>query len=214
MHVQNQRELVIAWPHFNAQVKAFSQVGSDKMHDRITFQVLKEIVSDPSNCSRYLYCDENSVGTEGTAFECAQGFFYNSLMSICQFGKISSHSKMCNVVDCSDKTNEVVVYRSNPTYYAFCYVDPDTSRRETMMFMCDSSDEIYDPREHDCVFRCKRAGHYQDPTNCHYYYVCSGNLKAERIKCPPNYYFDGTRCTTDNSKCSPEALEGAEMEAE
>ncbi|KAG4080392.1 hypothetical protein HA402_010460 [Bradysia odoriphaga] len=129
--------------------------------------------------------------------------------------QVKEFSQLCNTVDCSQKTNEVVVYRSNPSYYAFCFVDPDTSRRETMMFKCDSDDQLYDPNQGECVFNCKKAGHFQDPTNCYYYYVCSaslGTFKAERIKCPPNYYFDGERCTTDLSKCSPEALEGAEME--
>lgn len=123
----------------------------------------------------------------------------------------SSHSKICNIVDCSHKSNEVVVYRANPAYFTFCFVDPTDGTRETIMFKCDFEEyQIYDPAENVCKFHCKSAGHFQDPSDCNSYYVCSaaslGTYKSERIQCPSTYYFDGVKCTKDSSNCSPESL--------
>ncbi len=120
-------------------------------------------------------------------------------------GKSSHHSRICSIVDCSKKTNEVVVYRTDPSYFAFCFVDPVDGRRETIMFKCESEYDAYDLSENICSFNCKRAGHFQDPTDCNSYYVCSaaafGTFKAEKIPCPTDYFFDGERCTLDSSKC-------------
>lgn len=162
----------------------------------------KMFITDPTDCTRYRYCDESNA--ESIIFVCPPGYQFNSKINICEIKK--PHSKFCSTVDCSQKSNEVIVYKANPAYFAFCLVDLADGVRETIMFKCDYEQyEIYDPAENMCKFNCKSAGHFQDPSDCNSYYVCSaasfGNYKAERIQCPSMYYFDGERCTTDSSKC-------------
>lgn len=164
-------------------------------------------VPDPNDCTRYRQCEESNA--ESTIFVCPAGYLYNSKINICEIKK--SHSKFCNTVDCSQKSNEVVVYKANPAYFAFCFVDLTEGTRETIMFKCDLEQyEIYDPVENACKFNCKSAGHFQDPSDCNSYYVCSaaslGTYKSDKFQCPSMYYFDGERCTTDSSKCIPGSM--------
>lgn len=131
----------------------------------------------------------------------------------------SAYSRICQQVDCSQKKNEVVVYKANPAYFAFCLVNPTDGTRETIMFKCDFEQyEVYDLDANMCRFNCKMAGYFQDPSDCNSYYVCSaaslGTYKSERIQCPSTYYFDGTKCTKDSSNCSPGSLEEISSESQ
>lgn len=180
------------------------------LHSNWTKKIFKKKNLDPTDCTRFRECKASNA--ESDIGHCPKGFLFNSKLNTCEMGR-SSHSKICSTIDCSRKTNEVVVYKPNPAYYAFCYVNLETGARETLMFKCEFEHEIYDLSQKMCTFNCKSAGHFQDPLDCNFYYVCSaaslGTFKAERFECPVNYYFDGTRCTTDTSKCSPESLENA-----
>ncbi|KAJ6645645.1 hypothetical protein Bhyg_00852 [Pseudolycoriella hygida] len=166
------------------------------------------VFPDPNDCRRYRHCNESNA--ESTAYICPLGFVFNSKINLCEFTKSSHHSsKICNTVDCSRKTNEVAEYKPNRAFFSFCFVDSD-GVRETIMFKCENEEyEIYDVSKNMCTFNCKKSGYYQDPSNCENYYVCSpssGGFKAEKIPCPTGYYFDGTKCTKDSSKCIPGSL--------
>lgn len=109
------------------------------------------------------------------------------------------------------------MYKANPAYYAFCFVAPNGTR-ETIMFKCEFEQyEVFDSSENVCKFDCKKAGYYQDPSDCSAYYICSGrggSMQAQKVQCPLTYYFDGTKCSKSSSNCSPGSLTTTTIDSE
>uniref|UniRef100_A0A182NQ05 Chitin-binding type-2 domain-containing protein n=1 Tax=Anopheles dirus TaxID=7168 RepID=A0A182NQ05_9DIPT len=151
---------------------------------------------DPTNCSQYLYCDENSVGYEQSCV--ATNNVYNQTTSSCFLKRKSAD---CFQVDCNNSKNKDkwFVYTPSPQLYFLC------SASGPVMFMCPRENHIFDLNLKRCEFHCSSAGRFAHESGDTMYYECAytSTSKLEKFEqtCPPLLVFDRLvqKCVDSNT---------------
>lgn len=151
--------------------------------------------TDPNDCTRYRRC--NDIGIISDYYQCPSGYNFNSKIGLCD------NTATCDVIDCSESINQVVTFKSNPRFYAFCFKDP-SGRVQRPIYKCRKN-FIFSMTTNSCIHRCVAAGRFKDLKNCHAYFECSGTVgtfKWVRKVCLLNKFFDGKNCVVEHSPCS------------
>lgn len=160
------------------------------------------IFPDPSDCTVYHYCSE--MGGKSHPFKCPSGYVYESKTKLC---RRQDSPTFCEVVNCNQTQNAMVLFTPNPAYYAFCMAGPIAP---IYMYKClDELNETYDLTTNRCEYDCPKQGHFIDRTNCNGYVVCTiinGKLTATKSQCPPKHYFNGDQCVREAVACISEIL--------
>uniref|UniRef100_A0A182W882 Chitin-binding type-2 domain-containing protein n=1 Tax=Anopheles minimus TaxID=112268 RepID=A0A182W882_9DIPT len=157
---------------------------------------------NPSNCSRYLYCDSNMLGTEQNCL--AANNVYNQTTEACFLKRRTAD---CFQVDCNNSRNKDkwFVYDPFPQLYFVC------SSNGPLMFKCPRETEVFDLELKRCEFQCRKAGRFAHPTNKYMYYECAyvSTSKLEKYEqtCPQLLQFDA-----NVQKCVPVTSSGSNSE--
>ncbi|EAL41043.2 AGAP010361-PA [Anopheles gambiae str. PEST] len=139
---------------------------------------------DPSNCTRYLYCDSEMLGYEQNCL--AVNNVYNQTTAACFLKRRSSD---CFQVDCknSRNINKWFVYTPFPQLYFLC------SSNGAIMFKCPRETDVFDLDLKRCEFECREAGRFAHP-NVRMYYECAfvstSKLQKFEQTCPPLLEFN------------------------
>lgn len=111
--------------------------------------------------------------------------------------------KMCEKIDCDTVENEFVIYSANPAFYAFCSVSCGV--KQTFMYKCENEEtHIFNKESRNCIYDCKSSGYFADSSDCSTYYICNGkrSFTVQQVKCPPEFYFNGTACVNSTKHCA------------
>lgn len=158
---------------------------------------LISLCSDPLNCSQYFFCE----GPQGAslAYECPEGYVYNSLTRECK-RRVSPAD--CSTVNCASSYDQYVAYPADPSYYALCLVTDDSTT--PIVFRCPKSEQFVQSQIR-CVFQCKKEGRVADGRDCSKYYECYRNglnfIKLHQ-KCLPGFIFDSVENGCVEGTCS------------
>lgn len=157
---------------------------------------------DPADCTIYHTCP--AAGGVAMLARCPERYVFDARTLQC---RRSDLARQCVRVDCRRTSNDVVVFRPRPAYYAYCV---GGLQSQTIMMRCpDVDNEVFNVESGRCEYQCKRRGYFADRSDCNAYHVCEqrqGRLRATRVVCPAdNYYVDGA-CVAETTKCVPELV--------
>lgn len=165
-------------------------------------------LTDPTNCRVYYYCKAGASIPE--RYECPNGFIYNTWIQSCEL-EPENVTDVCagRRFDCDKPVNveKVIPYQFHPTYYAYCTFTAANVTGvyvEIWMLKCiyEELQEFVVTDPPMCRFACRQKGFFQNPERCQEYVYCSGEKAVPTVmQCATNYVYDGTRCTTDKTKC-------------
>ncbi|XP_052873354.1 uncharacterized protein LOC128278663 [Anopheles cruzii] len=140
---------------------------------------------DPTNCTRYLYCDENKISYPETCK--ATNNVYNQTSGSCF---LKTKSADCFQTDCTKNKDKWFVYTPFPQLYFLC------SSKGPLVFLCPREHEVFNVNLKICEFQCPSDGRFAFPGNTAKYYEClySSKTKLELYEknCPPALTFDAT----------------------
>uniref|UniRef100_A0A182SDG5 Chitin-binding type-2 domain-containing protein n=1 Tax=Anopheles maculatus TaxID=74869 RepID=A0A182SDG5_9DIPT len=148
---------------------------------------------DPTNCTRYLYCDDSSLGFEQNCV--AANNVYNQSSTSCFLKRRAAD---CFQVDCSNARNKDkwFIYDPVPQLYFLC------SSNGPLMFKCARDTDVFNLTLKRCEFQCRTAGRFAHPDRTDMYYECAyiSTSKLEKYEqpCPPLLQFNATE-----QKCLP-----------
>ena len=139
-------------------------------------------------------CVQSEGTGKSTIHSCPEGYVFNSKTGTC-----TKDTNKCTIVKCPKELNTYIPYGPNPAYYVLC------NGTEKIMNKCvDVINQVYDPAQGKCQYKCKKSGTYVDRQNCHKYYHCSGKrrqLKVKHVECPDGYsYKKGKGCIRGQCK--------------
>ncbi|XP_052888253.1 uncharacterized protein LOC128296803 [Anopheles moucheti] len=140
---------------------------------------------NPSNCSRYLYCDVNMIGFEQSCV--AANNVYNQTTESCFLKRRTAD---CFQVDCNNSRNKDkwFIYDPFPQLYFIC------SSNGPLMFKCPRDTDVFDLELKRCEFQCRTDGRFAHPTNTNMYYECAytsaSKLQKYELSCPPLLKFN------------------------
>lgn len=161
------------------------------------------VFPDPSDCTSYRYCSAQNV--ESVLYRCLDGYVFQSSTKMCRRKDLPL---FCETLDCSRTSNNWVLFKPNPAYYAFCL--NSTGISQVYLFKCpDEENTIYDLSIGNCVYNCQREGNFVDRTNCNGYVICSrrtGVWQALKGQCPKSYWFNNGQCEKEVKACVSEVL--------
>lgn len=123
---------------------------------------------DPLNCSQYFFCAK--LQGASMAYECPNGFVYNSLARECRRRIIPSDCRI--VSNCAANPGKYVPYPGDASYYAWCLIDVGSI--STLVFKCPDSEQFVQSKQ-QCEFQCKKEGRVADAKDCARYYECFPN---------------------------------------
>lgn len=152
---------------------------------------------DPKNCSRYIYCEEDSTAIPYT---CPYYYVYNSKSNNC---KLYTRASDCPTLSCAYVTPfpGYVLYAPQPSFYGLCV----NATHVPIMFRCNDVDnEAYSISAGECQYQCKADGNYPDITNCAKYIQCyryGYTAIADHKDCPPGTIFDAVKGNCKPGKC-------------
>lgn len=161
---------------------------------------------DANDCVSYHSCA--GAGQPAKLLRCPSQYVYDSRQQKC---RRRESPLQCHRFDCSRVQNDVVVYRSNPAYYAYCM---SGEQSQVVVFRCDDvENEAFSKESGRCEFQCKRRGNFTDRSDCASYQMCEfqqGRLRATKVTCPEAYHYGGEACVPDaETKCVPELVAAA-----
>ncbi|XP_053674760.1 uncharacterized protein LOC128725063 [Anopheles nili] len=139
---------------------------------------------DPSNCTRYIYCDSEMLSYGQNCL--VANNVYNQTTASCFLKRRSSD---CFQMDCSNSRNkdQWFVYSPYPQLYFFC------SAKGPLMFKCARKTDVFDVNLKRCMFKCPSSGRFAHPSS-NMYYECV-NVSTSKIElfeqtCPSTLKFD------------------------
>lgn len=155
---------------------------------------------DPFDCTSYHDCVDSGGGIlVDKKYNCRVGLAYDPLSTICRMKKTDRVCTESPVPDCK-KPLQMGALIENPTIYYIC-VDSDKGLYPRL-YRCPNG-LLFDAINSICVeslpsttpipqeeFQCPSAGVFADPKDCHRYYICSSELKAQHKTCRQGFYFD------------------------
>lgn len=155
---------------------------------------------DPFDCTSYHDCSLQPEGTwKDTRFTCRAGLAYDPLSTICRLKKSDRVCRESPVPKCLSHL-QMGALIENPTLYYICVDSP--AGVYPRLYRCPNG-LLFDAINAQCVeslpvttaapraqFKCDKTGVFPDPDDCHSFYQCGSDLKANHRTCRVGYYFD------------------------
>jgi hypothetical protein len=156
------------------------------------------VFPDPSNCQRYYMCYRNGENMIKIEIEC-QNMSYSVETGDCSMPLDMS---TCYQPKWScEFGGKLQAWPGNSNIYYICH--KVNGVLWPSLYRCPDYKIFY---ENDCnmrtFFGCKAPGLFPDMTDCTKYYLCDNSLKAKRLQCPSDSFFDKEKLYCVKGTCT------------